>query len=266
MPPKTPLDDLEFLASSGNRVEVLETLATEPATRAALHERTGISQPTLGRILEGFETRGWIRKTGQQYRLSRLGTLLAEELARLLDTVDTIQRLTELESQLPTDEMAFDFREFRDATVTVPRSPDVFAHIRRAEALIEAADSVRTLTGNMYLDAIPKQRTLVLEQGQIQEVVISAAAFDAAISHPEAVSWMRDVLAAENMSTYRYEGAVPFSIGLVDDTALILPYDDHSVPCALIETENETIREWVETTIDAYRDRATRVTVDDLPS
>jgi predicted transcriptional regulator len=266
MHPGTPLDDVEYLASSDNRVEVLEALAVEPLTRTALHERTGISQPTLGRVLEGFEERCWIRKVGREYRITRLGSLLTEEFGRLLGTVETIQRLAVLGPRLPTDQMNFDFREFRDATVTLPRPPDVFAHIRRVEELVQGASTVRTLTGNMYLDAIPKQRDLVLGREQIQEVIISGAAFDVALSYPTTVATMREVLASENMAVYRYDGEVTFSLGLMDDVAVIVPYDDHSAPCALIETTNETVRAWVTATLDEFRERSNRVTVEDLPA
>lgn len=262
---KTPLDEVDYLASSDNRVEVLETLASEPLTRAALHDRTGISQPTLGRILDGFQARGWIMKRGQEYRISRLGALLAAEFRALLETVETIDRLAELGSVLPTETMEFDFRAFRDATFTLPRAPDVFAHIRRVEELVEDANDVRTLSGNIYLDAIPKQRDLVFT-GQRQEVIISGDALDIALSHPETVAVMREVLDAEGMAVYRYDGEVACSLGLIDDRAFILPYDDHRVPCALIETENETIFEWVVATLDAHREASRRVTVDDLPS
>jgi predicted transcriptional regulator len=262
---KTPLDDVEYLASSGYRVEVLKALADGTHTRPELRDSTGIPQPTLGRILTGFEERGWIERAGGEYRITGLGSMLAEDFAGLLETVGTVQDLAEIRGQLPIEEMDFDLRLLREARITVPRPPDVFAHFRRGEEIVRDAAAVRTLVSTFSLDTLPKQREWVLERGQREEVIMAADAFDGLVSRPEAIGTVLEVLASENMSVYRYEGEVPFGLTLADDVALIVPYDEENVPCALIETENETVRGWVVRTLDEYRDRATEVTVEDLP-
>lgn len=264
MTTRTTLDDVEYLASSPNRVAVLEAMVSDSHTRAELRELTGISQPTLGRVLEGFESRGWISKSGNVYRLGRFGRLLADEFDRLLDTVETVQKLARLEARLPTEQMDFDVRQFREATITTPHHPDVFAHLRRAEELVTRAAQTTWLTGNMYLDSIPKQRELLLERGQIQEVVISTEAFDVALSRPETVAIIRELLESGRLTVYRFDGTVPLSVGIADETAIMVPYDDNDVPCALIDTENEVIRDWVAETIRDYRERADLLTVADL--
>ena len=52
-----PLEEIEFLARSTNRVEVLRLLSTGPRTRRELAAATGASQATLGRIIEDFTER-----------------------------------------------------------------------------------------------------------------------------------------------------------------------------------------------------------------
>ena len=262
---KNPLDDVEYLARSPNRVDLLEAIGADSYTRGELRELTDITQPTLGRILDGFERRGWIRKSGKSYRLSRLGRVLADEFGQLLDTVETVQQLAELEARLPTDQMDFDFRLFREATITTPRHPDVFAHLRRAEELVSSAAHTTWLTGNMYLDSIPKQRELLLERNQVQEVVISKTALDVALARPETVTMIRELLESGRMTIYRFEGTVSLSVGLADETAIMVPYDDNTVPCALIDTENDVIRDWVSKMIHEYRAQAELLTLTDLP-
>lgn len=262
----TPLADVEFLATSPNRVTVLNRLADRPATRSELRDETGISQPTLGRILDGFLDRGWAVRNGHTYVLSRGGTLLADGFESLLETVETVRSLDAVEEHLPVERMPFDFREFRDATFVLPRPPDVEAHVRRAEELVAGASAVRSLSANMYLDAIPRQRDLIENRGQIQEVVIGAAAFDMALDHPSVVETIRGLLATDRLTVYATAEEIPVSLGLMDDVAAIVPYDDHGIPCALVETSNPTIRAWVVETLDEYRDRARRVTVEDLPA
>ncbi|WP_276275266.1 winged helix-turn-helix domain-containing protein [Haladaptatus sp. QDMS2] len=261
----TPLDDVEFLASSENRVTVLEALTVEPYTRGELHDLTGVSQPTLGRILEDFEDRRWIKKRERRYHLTRLGSLLADEFGVLLDTVETIQMLAELETILPLDEMDFDVRMFGDARITAPQPPDIFAHARRAETLAMEASHARSLTANFYPDLLPKTHELVIEGGQTQEAIVSAAAFDAIISQPGAAEIARELLESGKMTIYRYDGEVPIGFALFDEIAVIFPYDEQMREYALIETENETIRSWVEAQMDGYQEQATLITPAALP-
>lgn len=68
--PDPPLADIAFLVRSNHRVRVLEELATDERTRRGLHEKPGISQPTLGRVLDGFQEREWVDENGRAYTLT----------------------------------------------------------------------------------------------------------------------------------------------------------------------------------------------------
>lgn len=262
--PQTPLDDVEFLASSSNRVTVLQTLAERSYTRQELHDVTGVTRPTLGRILDDCEARGWVTHEGRTFSLAPVGRLLVTSFTDLLETVETTHRLREVAPFLPLDELPFDVRRFRESTIVVPHTPDVFAHLRRVGEIVEDGTTVRWLGGNVYLDAVFRQRELIGERGQRYEIVLGHDALDVVCSHPETNELLREILATENVALYGYTGAVPFSLGLVDDTALVLPYDEEGTPCALVETVDPEIRAWVVATLDEYRDAADRVTLDDL--
>jgi hypothetical protein len=132
-----PLDDIAYLARSDNRVTVLEALGKQARTRRELHETTGISQPTLGRILGGFEDRAWVRKNGKTYELTRFGELVATDFAQLMDTAEAVQRLRSLEPSLPLDDLDFDIRLLTQGTITTPRPTDASAHFRRERELLE---------------------------------------------------------------------------------------------------------------------------------
>jgi predicted transcriptional regulator len=246
---RTPLDDVEYLAGSGYRVEVLRTFAGGAYTRPELHERTGIPQPTLGCVLSGLEERGWIRKKGREYHITPLGDLLTTDFESLLDTVETVQSLAAVEGLLPLARTEFDLRALRDARVTTPSPPDVFAHFRRGEELVGSADDVRTLVSTFMLDTLPKQREWILN-GQREEVIMTADAFDEFITHPEAIETAREVLATGRMRVYRYEGEVPVGLTVADDVAVIVPYGERNVPAALVETTDERVYAWVSGRLD----------------
>ena len=70
------LAEVEFLARSQNRVEVLTALAEQRQTRRDLEAQTDASQATLGRILGDFQDRSWVRKDGSEYIATATGKLV----------------------------------------------------------------------------------------------------------------------------------------------------------------------------------------------
>ena len=259
------VDDIAFLARSDHRVDVLGELAAGDRTRAELHEATGIIQPTLGRLLNDFEDRGWIRNGGSAYSLTPFGALLAEEFDELVGVVDTMRAFREVSRWLPLEEMDFDLRRFGRATVTTPSTTDATAHLRREEELAEGAGSLRHLCSSAFPPHIKTYRDRIVDGGQRFEAVITGDALDVAAAHPDAAGWVRDITTADTATVYRYDGPVSYQLGVADGTALIVPLDDAGAPCALIETEDDVIRAWVTDEIDAYRSRASPVSWDTFP-
>lgn len=264
-----PLDDIAFVARSNNRVEVLESLAERDRPRRDLHDATGISQPTLGRILDGFEERGWATNGGNgnggQYRLTPLGDLLAEEFKSLLDVAETIQTLQELASQLPFDEMDFDLRALSDATVTTPKPTDATAHFRREAEVLAHTERLQFLCNQAQPETVERYRDWVVEENGHMEAVITGDAIDAALAHPVMGQQLREMLASGRVTVHRYDGDVSFMMGMLDDTAAIVPLDDSGVPSAFVESDDDAVRAWVTNTLESYQEKATPLSADAVP-
>jgi len=267
----TPLDDIDFLARSAHRVRVLRTLAEGPRTRPDLHEETGVSQPTLGRVLGSFGERNWVERRGREYALTPFGDLLVEAFEDLLDTVETVQRLGDVLGQLPTGEMEFDLREFRDATVHTPDSGDTLSHIRRMEEVWLGADRARLL-GSTLGPMSPEERRAhavdALDGERRAETIVSASMLERGIelmTEVEMTSLAREFLESGRAKGYLYDGPIPVILAIADDTAMLAPTAENGIPTAVIETENETVRSWVETRLDEYREQSVELTVDDFP-
>ena len=269
---ETPLDDVEFLARSSHRVEVLRTLASGPRTRPNLNGETGISQPTLGRVLGAFEDRNWVERRGQEYALTPFGDLVKEAFEDLLDTVGTVQRFGDLNELLPTEEMDFDLREFADATVITPGDGDAFRHVTRIEELFYGADELRLLSPTIAPGSTEDRRVRLaefLESDRVNEGIVSTHAleqeplFDPA--NEELLGSIREALELDRTRFYVYDGPIPIMLMVADGTTVLAPTDDRGLPAAVIETENETVRAWVESKLDEYRARSMEVTAEDLP-
>lgn len=257
-----PLDDIAFLARSANRVAALEALADAPRSRAELQEATGASQPTLGRILSQFEARGWIATDGSTHELTTLGELLAESFADLMASVETIQSLQGVASMLPADELDFDLNRLVDASLTVPSQADATAHVRREEALADAADRIQFFCNSAHPHTVRVYRDRVVEGGQTLDAVIAGAAIDAARADPEMAALVADLLAADGATIYRYEGSLPVMVGVLDGTTVIQPLNEAGGAAALIETDDPVVREWAEGMIEQYRAEAVELSGD----
>lgn len=262
-----PLDDVAFVARSNNRVEVLEALAERDLTRRELREATDISQPTVGRILDGFEERSWVSNRGNgnggAYRLTPLGRLLADEFGSLMDTVGTIQTLQEIAPRLPLEEMDFDLRALADARITTPEPTDATAHFRREVEVLARTDRLQFLCNQAQPETVERYRDWVVEEGGHLEAVITDGAIDAASAHPVMSRHVRDMLTSGRATIHRYDGDVSFMAGMLDDTATIVPLDDSGVPCAFVESDHDAVREWVTDTFESHREAATPLPADD---
>lgn len=264
------LEDVAFLARSEHRAEVLDRLTRDDWTRRELHDATGISQPTLGRILGGFEERAWAVKNGaddrRAYTLTPFGELLAEEFATVLETTRTVRELREVVPHLPFEAMDFELSLLREARVTTAQPDDVLAHMRRQDEIADRSDHVRTLCSSFSPGAIQAERDRIVNGDNTGEAIVSGDALDTLSDDDEVAAWLDDIIASGGATVYRYDGEVPVMLGLFDETAGIVPLDDEGMPCgAFIETDDEAITAWVADTLDAYRDRAEAVTAGDLP-
>lgn len=259
-----PLEDVDFLARSPHRVRVLEELRSGPRTRPDLHEETGISQPTLGRVLGALEDRDWVERRGREYALTGFGELLAGQFADLLDTVEVVQDLGDVARYLPTERMDFDLRAFADATVTRPTTNDVLAHVRRGEELLADADHLRVLTPSIFPRAL--EDAAEGSPPRHHEAIVTADAVAALERDPALVDVTRTLLERDGAEVLRYDGPVETIVAVVDDTAIIGSLDGDGLPRALVESRNEAVRSWADSELDRYREAATALTAEDLPA
>lgn len=255
-----PLDDIAFLARSNHRIDVLGELVDGDRTRRELREATGVSRPTLGRMLAGFEERGWVREVGREYSLTPLGSTVAGEFADLMATVETTQQLRDLAPALPLASMDFDLRCLAGADITTPSSTDATAHMRRESQLLAESDEIRFLCNQAQPETVERYRDWVVEEGGSLEAVIAGDAIDAASDDPSMAAHVGDLVTAPGATIYRYDGPVSVMLGTYDDLAGIVPLDDSGMPTAFIESDHDAVRSWVRDTIAARRAEAVEVT------
>ena len=258
-----PLDDIEFLAASENRVRVLTYLRETAASRQELHEGTGVSRSTLSRCLSGLQERGWITQSGSRCEITPLGKCFVDEFTELLRMAEGIRTLRDLETSLPIAEMDIDPRHFADATVAVVTRADPTAPVRRVKRLIRRADHVR-LTTSLFEGPLVEVLWDQTVHGDLTAlVVVSDGVIETVRDNAEMARMLRETLRTEQVEFLRSDGAVPHIVVLVDDSrGCVLVRDDDGVVRGELDTDDAAFRSWVASTIEEQRQGATPVPTD----
>jgi predicted transcriptional regulator len=250
----TPLDAVEFLARSENRVRVLELLADRPHDRRELAEAVGVSRVTAQRILDDFERYEWVSAEGQTYRVTEVGSIVSEAFGSLLETMESTQRLAAIAPWLPA-EFDVDLRRLTDARITLPTHGDPIAPVRHLTALIDEAASVRGLGAGIAPDALRADRDRVVDGGQSFEIVFSEDVLAVIGSDARMSGWLREMLDA-GATVYRHVD-VGLLVGEFDREEVGLGVADESgIPRGFVESCDSEVLDWFDRTFERYRSEA----------
>lgn len=262
------MEAVGFLARSQHRMRVLQKLDCEGMTRRQLHDSTGMSQPTLGRILGDFEDRGWIANHHNGlYSLTPVGALLGAALADLQGLIARSDDLAQVLEHLPWPDLDLDPSILANASITTPSEADPLAHMRRFDTLAEGADTVRVFSNVLACapsdDATDADRAFL---AAIDDLIITGSALDAGTGDDSLMEWLRDRVASGDLELYRFEGEAPFLYGLFDEAVGVVPVDGTGVPQGLIEAGPGPLYECIRDRFDTQREAGTRVSHETIPS
>lgn len=246
-----PLEIISFQARSVNRVRTLNALTEGSIERRTLADAIEISRPTLSRILDDFEEYGWVLRKGQRYEATQLGTFVNREFLRMIERFKAVDNLRAVAQWFPEEGFGFDLSRLSTATTVLPSKEDAMATMSHIASRVESADRVRSLSYSM----LPYQK--VVKDGQLFEAIFNPAALDIMKGDPKMRTWAHEILSSGNSAIFRSDGDLPYVLVITDDiTNLCLSGDDGS-PRAVIDTEDQNIREWAEDAFESYRSTAT---------
>ena len=256
----TPLDSIDWLTRSKNRITVLDALIEESWERSDLQELTGVSRVTSNRMLAELEDRNWIQPDSHEYEITSTGRLIIEDLNRLLDTTTTGQKLGDIQRYLPVEDIDFDLRKLRDANVHRPSKSDPNGPARRMGTLLSEAAYVRVFVPSAAPIPIRRHRDQVLEnEAHDAEAVFTAEAVESALADPEMAAWFQEMIDTGRYQWYRYEGRFPYNVVMADDTVMLTLFDDRSGGGwfhSMIESTDSTVHSWAEQTFERYKREA----------
>jgi predicted transcriptional regulator len=263
---RTPLDDVDHLARSPHRARVIRLFADGDWTRRDLYEETGISQPTLGRILGSFQKRHWLSRDGQTYSLTPTGRLVATGFEAFLDAVETAQRIPAAAEFAPLLDLGFEPAWLAGVEVAVPDRDDSYAHIRRGRESVRSADLIRELSPG----PMPGMAEVIadrLRSGAVTvETVFPRDAIEAFVAKPGNRALFVEMLETGRFRLFALDRPVPCYLARQGTRAAIELDSAEGTLVAFVTTTDGDVLAWVDAVVDDYRDRAERVTVDDLAS
>lgn len=248
-----PLEEIEFLARSRNRIRVLEALSSGPHTRQELQDAVAASQPTLARILRDFEDRQWIEKDGGTYETTHLGAFVASGFRSLLSVMETEARLRGVAELLPTEAFGFGLERLADARITTPTQADPGRPLNRATELASEAATHRIVSyvlNHEMLETIDEATTDVEQSFQ---GVVTAETLDALQSDFGSWRRLRSLARSEAASLRLTTREIPFAAGVADETVYLFLRDDEGLLRALLESDDSAVRSWAVEKTEQYR-------------
>ncbi|MFW5959118.1 MAG: helix-turn-helix transcriptional regulator [Natronomonas sp.] len=253
------LEEVEFLARSPNRVSILTELTQGLVGRYELEETTGVTRATLGRILDDFENRGWVTKEGRQYETTQLGAYVSREIMSLLESFEPVPALNEVAQWLPEEGFDFDIGCLAGAQFVRATKSDALAPTAYITSCIRNADRAQLITYSV-LPGVMETCWRGIVDGDLELLtVLDAAVFENVSNNPRMVKQAQEMADSDRFEVYVYFDDVSSTICVVDDTVMLCLTGDEGPPLAVIETDDESVRLWAESTIDRHRREGERI-------
>lgn len=253
------LETVEFLARSDTRVTILHELAeTEHLTRAAFRQRLDASRTTVQRNLEALVDHGLVRKDGRHYSLAAGSDHVLDRFLDLLETVKDVQQLQPFLEYVDTDELDIEVSRLGDADLYTPRAGDPYAMINRHVDRLDEANEVRSLLPFTGLHATEAAHERIVDHGVRGELVVVPAIVDTYRTQPEYRDLFEDLADLDRFEISEYDGRLPFSITLVDETVQLIAAEGNE-PRAMLESDDPALHRRAESMFEEYKRQATPI-------
>ena len=256
---EAPLEVIEFLALSPNRVRVLDALTEGPIGRYELEETTGVARATLGRILDDFEERGWIVEDDREYQTNQVGAYVARALATALERFEPVPALSGVAQWFPEEGFGFDLGHLAGAEVVRSTKSNALAPTAHIARRIRDADSVRLITYSVLPSVMEACWRGAVERGLELEGVLDGDALEGFGTDPQMLEQAQEMFEAGQSEVFVYAGDIPSTVFVVDDSVLLCLSGGEGAPLAVIETDDDEVREWAESRIEDLRSEGERL-------
>jgi predicted transcriptional regulator len=250
-------DAIRFLASSPNRVALLDALADEPDPPAALAGRCQIARSSLHRNLSALSERGWARKCDGRYRSTAAGEMVLAAYRDLEEAVSQAAVAAPFLDALVAGGFSLTPDELSTATVTRVTDGDPYAPVHRYVERVRAIEptefrGVTPVVNPVFNEA----HAALLDDGVESELILGADALSA--SRSAYAERFAEAMTNDVLSIRVLEESPPIGLSVFDDYAFVGAYDDDRL-LACLEGDSATFVERAAALYEEYRERAHRI-------
>lgn len=259
-------DDIAFLANSDNRVIVLRSLLDGPHSRHVIAEKTGASRVTLRRILDELEDRQWITQQGQICDITSLGAWVIEEFTALCTIMEAEGNLRQVYQWFPVEEYGFHIRCLADADITPVRRADASAPISTLSKQFQIGGRLYAFSfaiTSQFLDACWHH---VMAASVTWEWVFTSEVRKVLQNSSEMATKSREMLESGAAEYRQFDGPIPYVVIVSEEMVNLRLADNDGAATALIQSDNDHVRTWAESTFEEYWREATSIEPDVLTS
>lgn len=249
------LDQLVFLARSETRVEILEYLHREgPAVRRELNDHVDGSRSTVTRALAKFEKRDWVDRSNGMCALTPLGEALTAEFLSYLTAVETAEELSAFLKRFPLGEYELELDQLRGAEITVATEAQPHAPMRAHAEPLNHIETYRAILPALVMRG--KEHVFErVDAGELKIELVVQPRVAKTITESEFAPAFAEQLESNNLDIYVADDAPEFFLGLMDEeiAQIGVTGEDSTMPAALLESTQPTVREWGETVFTRHR-------------
>lgn len=257
------LDDVTFLTRSEHRIAVLDAMAEADRGRHELRELTGASRVTVNRILQDFETRGWIVRRNGRWEATPKGAVVADEVTGLISNLAVSEKLEDALQWMPTEAFDFDLNHLADAEVF--RKSDWQDHtdtISRITDLVNRTSRIRGTAVGFSHEVVNAIREATTENDASFDVVVDDSTHEMIRGDPGLRHQFLEILESQNTAMARYAGQTPLHMVMIfDQTVMVCGQSTGEGPRpGWVRTDNDTVRLWAVGYFESALDDSTRIT------
>lgn len=260
---ESALEEIAHLARSKHRFTVLENLADDRFEPSELVESTEASRPTLGRILNELEDRGWVERTDSGYVATPAGKTIVSEFEPFREAMEAILRLGDAVEWIPREEFPIDLRHFHNAVVQAPGQDDPVEAHEFVTDLLREASTWRALT---HLMAPTRKREAMLRGVQANRLeavnVLTEEVIERLLADSERRAWLYNYVDG-GATVARYDGTIPCNLFVIDDLVLIGDsYPESGNTYTVIVSSNDVVRTWAAELVDDLLENSEPITTE----
>jgi predicted transcriptional regulator len=241
-----PPEPITFLVGSWNRFEVLDALRPSSRTREELRQKTGVSRPTLSRILSDLSDHGWIFRRNNEFEATPQGKVIAAEFNQLVDDIETAEKLDGALEWLPTDLLGFDLARLADCQVLTARPEDQTGPMRQLANRIETTAQMRVIATGVTYEVVDAVCQAGLAGELTVRCVLDDQGLDAIRTHADLDEGFGEMVERGSCHAYHDVGDDDLiDCNLLDDVVMFCGHSEDGRPAGVLLSDDASVGSWM---------------------